>query len=267
MNKQALIESIRRKKSFLCIGLDSDFSKLPPHLQGLPDAQFEFNKQIIDATREYCVCYKPNAAFYESQGAKGWETLEKTVAYIGDSHFVLMDAKRGDIGNTAEQYAKAFFENMNCDAVTLSPYIGGDAIKPFTKYQDKFAVILALTSNESAAEFQISKSEKEISLFERVVAASYKWGNDDSIMFVVGATKTAYLQQIRKLAPLHFLLVPGVGTQGGSLAEVAHYGMNNSVGLLVNVSRQIIFASEGTDFATKAAEVAKNYQQQMAAYL
>jgi len=267
MNKQALIQSIRTKKSFLCIGLDSDITKLPPHLLKEEDPIFEFNKQIIDATRDYCVAYKPNSAFYEAQGAKGWQALEKTVAYIGYSHFVIMDAKRGDIGNTAEQYAKAFFENMNCDAVTLSPYMGGDSILPFTKYADKFAVVLALTSNATATEFQISKHEKEISLFEKVVAASYKWGSDDNIMFVVGATKTDYLKQIRNLAPGHFLLVPGVGTQGGSLEEVARFGLNRDIGLLVNVSRQILFASNEADFASKAAEVAHNYQQEMSKYL
>lgn len=266
MNKTELIQLIRQRKSFLCVGLDTDLAKIPSHLLSYDDPIFEFNKKIIDATRDYCVAYKPNTAFYEALGSKGWASLEKTVAYIGHSHFIIMDAKRGDIGNTAEQYARAFYQNMDADSVTISPYMGGDAVTPFTKYENKFAIVLALTSNDGAKDFQFITENNE-ALFEKVIRQSATWGSDENIMFVVGATKPEYFERIRKIAPHHFLLVPGVGTQGGSLPEVCKYGMNNDCGLLINVSRQIIYASSGEDFANKAGEVARQYQQEMSSIL
>ena len=265
MNYSELIATIKAKRNFLCVGLDTDYSKIPPHLLKTADPIFEFNKQIIDATREYCVAYKPNTAFYESMGASGWQSLQKTVDYIGDSHFIIADAKRGDIGNTAEQYAKAFFENMNCDAVTISPYMGGDAVTPFLKYKNKFAIVLALTSNESAKDFQFF-AENNQPLYEKVIAQSNQWGDEKNVMFVVGATKPESFQNIRKIAPHHFLLVPGVGTQGGTVADVCKYGLNENVGLLINVSRQIIFASADENFAEKANEAAKKFAAEMQQY-
>ncbi len=266
MNYHQLVATIKAKKNFLCVGLDSDFEKIPKHLLQLDDPIFEFNKKIIDATKEHCVAYKPNTAFYESQGAKGWGSLQKTVDYIGNSHFIIADAKRGDIGNTAQQYAKAFFENMHCDAVTISPYMGGDAVIPFLKFKEKFAIVLALTSNESAKDFQFFGDEKT-ALFEQVIQQSNHWGNEENIMFVVGATKPEYFKQIRAIAPNHFLLVPGVGTQGGSVADVCKFGLNENVGLLINVSRQIIFASSGIDFDTQANAAAKQFADEMKNYV
>ncbi len=262
MNYQTLIKTIKAKKNFLCVGLDTDFDKIPQHLLQSEDPIFEFNKKIIDATRDYCVAYKPNTAFYESMGASGWSSLQKTVDYIGDSHFIIADAKRGDIGNTAEQYAKAFFENMHCDSVTISPYMGGDAVTPFLKYKDKFVIVLALTSNESAKDFQYF-GEQNQPLYEKVIRQSSQWGDEKNIMFVVGATKPEAFKHIRSIAPNHFLLVPGVGTQGGSVADVCKYGLNENVGLLINVSRQIIFASMGEDFEIKAKEAAMKFAEEM----
>jgi orotidine-5'-phosphate decarboxylase len=266
MNLTELIDLIQQRKSFLCVGLDTDLSKIPAHLLNTADPIFEFNKQIIDATRNFCVAYKPNTAFYESNGSKGWESLQKTVEYIGSSHFIIADAKRGDIGNTAQQYAKAFFENMNCDSVTISPYMGGDAVTPFLKYKNKFAIVLALTSNEGAKDFQFITGNNQ-PLYEQVIKKSADWGNEENIMFVVGATKPEYFKHIRAIAPKHFLLVPGVGAQGGTVEDVCKYGLAENCGLLINVSREIIYASNQTDFAEKAAEVAQKYQQIMSNYL
>ncbi len=262
MNKQQLVQSIRAKKNFLCVGLDTDLTKIPAHLLHEEDPIFAFNKAIIDATRDYCVSYKPNLAFYEAQGIAGWNALIKTVNYIGKGHFIILDAKRGDIGNTAEQYAKTFFETMPGDSVTIAPYMGEDAITPFLKYEDKVAIVLALTSNPGAADFQLTESNGQ-ALYEQVLQKASSLGSTDNIMFVVGATRPAYFTKVRAIVPDHFLLVPGVGAQGGSLEEVYKYGANQEVGLIVNVSRQILFASNGTDFAVKAGEVAKDYAIQM----
>ncbi len=262
MNKQQLVESIRTKKNFLCVGLDTDLSKIPSHLLKEEDPLFAFNKAIIDATRNYCVSYKPNLAFYEAQGLVGWNALIKTVNYIGDSHFIILDAKRGDIGNTAEQYAKTFFESMPGDSVTIAPYMGEDAITPFLKYENKTAIVLALTSNPGAADFQLIESNGT-ALYEVVLQKTASLGNTDNIMFVVGATRPEYFTKVRAIVPDHFLLVPGVGAQGGSLEEVYKFGANTEVGLIVNVSRQILYASNGQDFAEKAAVVAKDYAYQM----
>lgn len=263
MNREELFNIIKKKKSFLCIGLDTDINKIPPHLLESEDPIFEFNKQIVDKTHDLVIAYKPNIAFYESMGAKGWESLEKTVNYIKqttDEVLIIADAKRGDIGNTSAMYAKTFFSNYNFDAVTLAPYMGYDTVSPFLEYKGKWAIILALTSNSSANDFQYlrDKSSDEL-LYERVLTTAGKWGNTDNIMFVVGATKAESLRNVRKFAPDHFLLVPGVGAQGGSLEEVAKNGMNSHCGLLVNSSRGIIYASKEKDFAefakTKAAEL------------
>jgi orotidine-5'-phosphate decarboxylase len=262
MNKQQLVQSIRTKKNFLCVGLDTDLTKIPAHLLQEADPIFAFNKEIIDATREYCVSYKPNLAFYEAQGIAGWNALIKTVEYIGNEHFIILDAKRGDIGNTAEQYAKTFFETMPGDAVTIAPYMGEDAITPFLNYQNKTAIVLALTSNPGAADFQLTETNG-VALYEQVLQKASVLGNTDNLMFVVGATRPEYFTKVRAIVPDHFLLVPGVGAQGGSLEEVYKYGANAEVGLIVNVSRQILFASKGIDFANKAGEVAKDYANQM----
>lgn len=271
MNYKELVSNINKKKSFLCVGLDSDINKLPKHLLSLEDPIFEFNKQIIDATAQYAVAYKPNTAFYESMGAKGWATLEKTAKYIKDNYsdiFLIADCKRGDIGNTCKMYAKCFFEQMNFDAVTLSPYMGYDSISPFLEYKDKWVIILALTSNKSAIDLQfIQEKESNEYLFEKTLRYGQSWGSLDQVMFVCGATQAYKLQQIRGIAPKSFLLVPGVGAQGGSLEDVAHYGMSPDCGLLVNSSRGIIYASDGEDFAQKAGEQAKILQQQMEALL
>lgn len=263
MNKQQLVQSIRTKKNFLCVGLDTDLTKIPAHLLQEEDPIFAFNKAIIDATRDFCVSYKPNLAFYEAHGLAGWNALIKTVNYIGDSHFIIMDAKRGDIGNTAEQYAKTFFESMPGDSVTIAPYMGEDAITPFLKYENKTAIVLALTSNPGASDFQLIESNG-IALYEQVLQKTATLGDTNNIMFVVGATRPEYFTKVRAIVPNHFLLVPGVGAQGGSLEEVYKYGANDEIGLIVNVSRQILFASNGKDFAEKAGEMAKNYASQMA---
>ena len=267
MNREQLFEQIKLKRSFLCIGLDSDILKIPAHLKETTDPLFAFNKEIIDATQDLCVAYKPNLAFYESLGASGWESLEKTVRYIREKHpeqFIIADAKRGDIGNTSNLYARAFFDRMDFDAVTVAPYMGEDSVKPFMTYLDKWVILLALTSNKGAADFQYLKDEKTgEQLFESVLKTSQTWGNADQMMYVVGATRAEKLEEIRELVPDHFLLVPGVGAQGGSLEEVAKYGMNDQCGLLVNSSRAIIYASADTDFAEKAREAAMDVQLDM----
>lgn len=270
MNRQELINSIRHKKSFLCVGLDSDITKLPKHLLNSEDPVFEFNKQIIDATIDVTVAYKPNLAFYECRGVKGLISLEKTINYLNslkDKVFTIADAKRGDIGNTSQQYAKAFFDQnssgMNFDAVTVAPYMGEDSVSPFICFKDKWMIVLALTSNKGADDFQHFASKDNVRLFEQVINKVIKWGNSGNTMFVVGATRAEMLVDIRKLIPEHFLLIPGVGAQGGSLSEVAKYGLNKDCGLLVNSSRGIIFASDKEDFAQKAREEAIKLQQEM----
>ena len=270
MNKKELADIIRKKRSFLCVGLDSDIKKIPEHLKKIDDPVFEFNKAIIDHTHQYAAAYKPNLAFYESLGAKGWESLAKTVDYIKSltkDIFLIADAKRGDIGNTSALYARTFFETYDFDAVTLAPYMGLDTVSPFLAYEGRWSVILALTSNASAADFQYINDENGINLYENVLTTAQKWGTPDQVMFVVGATKAEALQGIRKIAPDNFLLVPGVGTQGGSLEEVAKYGMNSDCGLLVNSSRGIIFASAEENFAEVAGQKAKELQLEMEAYL
>ena len=265
MTREDLIKLIRTKQSFLCVGLDSENNKLPKHLLDADDPVFEFNKAIIDATIDVAVAYKPNLAFYESQGLKGWISLEKTISYLHrykGQAFVIADAKRGDIGNTSAQYAKAFFEILDVDAITVAPYMGSDSVQPFLSYPDKWVVLLALTSNKGASDFQYLQSGEK-HLFEHVLEASCRWGNTGNMMYVVGATQASQLEAIRRIIPDHFLLVPGVGAQGGSLTEVAHYGMTKDVGLLVNASRSIIFASSGIDFAEKAREEAIQLQEEM----
>ena len=252
MDKQQLITQIKQKQSFLCVGLDTDIKKIPTHLLELEDPIFEFNKQIIDATKEYCMAYKPNIAFYESMGVSGWNSLQKTLDYIPNDIFTIADAKRGDIGNTSNMYARAFFENMNFDAVTVAPYMGSDSVTPFLGFDGKWAILLALTSNKGGLDFQTFKNENGKQLFEQVLEISQTWGTDENMMYVVGATRAEQLSDIRKIIPNHFLLVPGVGAQGGNLQEVAKYGMNKDCGLLVNSSRGIIYAGNGTDFAEKA---------------
>ena len=267
MDKQQLITQIKQKQSFLCVGLDTDIKKIPTHLLELEDPIFEFNKQIIDATKEYCMAYKPNIAFYESRGVSGWNSLQKTLDYIPNDIFTIADAKRGDIGNTSNMYARSFFENMNFDAVTVAPYMGSDSVAPFLEFDGKWAILLALTSNKGGLDFQTFKNENGKQLFEQVLEISQTWGTDENMMFVVGATRFEQLSKIRKIIPNHFLLVPGVGAQGGSLREVAKYGMNQVCGLLVNSSRGIIYAGNGTDFAEKAGNEAQKLQQQMAIIL
>ena len=270
MNKQQLIDNISRKKSFLCVGLDTDVDKIPEHLFDVTDDPiFEFNKQIIDATSDLCVAYKPNLAFYESIGLEGWDVLERTVDYIRTNYpdqFIIADAKRGDIGNTSAMYARTFFGNMDFDAVTIAPYMGEDSVAPFLTYENKWAIVLALTSNTGASDFQYIEEDGE-KLFEKVLKTSKKWGTDENMMFVVGATKAEMLADIRKIIPTHFLLVPGIGAQGGSLQEVAKYGLTDECGLLINSSRQIIYASSETDFAEKAREEALKVQQEMSKIL
>ncbi|WP_395046868.1 orotidine-5'-phosphate decarboxylase [Flavobacterium sp.] len=275
MTTQQLIDQIRTKKSFLCIGLDVDLTKIPQHLLELEDPIFEFNKAIIDATHDLCVSYKPNTAFYEAYGIKGWQSLQKTINYINEKHpeiFTIADAKRGDIGNTSSMYAKAFFEDLNFDSVTVAPYMGKDSVEPFLAFNDKHAIMLALTSNEGAFDFQTletngTRGEAEPSganeLYKQVLETSKTWKNAQNLMYVVGATKAEYFTEIRKIVPDSFLLVPGVGAQGGSLSEVCKYGMSPNIGLLINSSRGIIYASNGTDFAEKARAEALKMQQEM----
>lgn len=271
MNQQQLFEQIQRKKSFLCVGLDTDIQKIPQHLLDTSDPMFSFNKEIIDATAEFTVAYKPNLAFYESQGSKGMISLEKTVSYVKSKYpkiFLIADAKRGDIGNTSNLYARAFFGKQNYDAVTVAPYMGEDSVKPFMTYPEKWVILLALTSNQGAADFQfIENKETGDKLFETVLKKSQEWGTEENLMYVVGATKAEKLKEIRAIVPNHFLLVPGVGAQGGSLQEVAHNGLNEKCGLLVNSSRGIIYASSDVDFADEARNAAKKVQQEMEALL
>ena len=265
MTYDQLFEQIKKKKSFLCVGLDSDIAKIPSHLLGEEDPVFAFNKAIVDATAEVAIAYKPNIAFYECRGVEGWRSLEKTVAYIKENYpeiFTIADAKRGDIGNTSQMYAKAFLETLDFDAITVAPYMGEDSVTPFLQYEGKWVVLLALTSNKGAFDFQFFEQEGE-RLYERVLRKSQEWGNDRNMMYVVGATKADMLEGIRKIVPEHFLLVPGVGAQGGSLEEVAKYGMNNHCGLIVNSSRGIIFADKTENFARRAGEEARKLQADM----
>ncbi len=269
MDHAILFENIVKKRSFLCVGLDSEIERIPSFLLTANDPMFEFNKRIIDATHEYAVAYKPNVAFYECYGAKGWISLEATVKYIKENYpeiFVIADAKRGDIGNTSKMYAKAFLENMPFDAITVAPYMGEDSVTPFLSYNEKWVVLLALTSNKGADNFQYH-NEDGIKLFERVLSISQKWGTINNLMYVVGATRAEMLKSIRKLVPDHFLLIPGVGAQGGSLEEVAKYGLNSKCGLLVNSSRGIIFADNSKSFDKIAGEKAKEMQAEMEKYL
>jgi orotidine-5'-phosphate decarboxylase len=267
MNSDQLFEQIKQKRSFLCIGLDTDIQKIPQHLRDMSDPIFAFNKEIIDYTHDLAVAYKPNLAFYESLGAEGWVSLDKTVKYLREKHpeiFIIADAKRGDIGNTSNLYARAFFDHLDFDAVTVAPYMGEDSVKPFMTYLDRWVILLALTSNKGAFDFQFMKdAESDDLLFEKVLKTSKEWGTTDSMMYVVGATKAEKLEEIRAIVPDHFLLVPGVGAQGGSLQEVAEYGMNDRCGLLVNSSRQIIYASNGEDFAEQARVQAEIVQVEM----
>ncbi len=270
MTSQELFGQIGAKRSFLCVGLDTDLKKVPPHLLGDEDPLFAFNRAIIDATAPFCVAYKPNLAFYEAAGLKGWGALVKTVRYLRENYpeqFIIADAKRGDIGNTSQMYARVFFQEMDFDAVTLSPYMGSDTAEPFYAYAGKWAVLLALTSNASAQDFETLRLENGERLYERVLKSSMHWGTEDNTMYVVGATRAEELERVRAIVPDHFLLVPGVGAQGGSLEEVAKFGMNSRCGLLVNSSRGIIYASSGRDFAEAAASAARELQGQMAALL
>ncbi|MFT3678744.1 MAG: orotidine-5'-phosphate decarboxylase [Ferruginibacter sp.] len=270
MTRQQLVEQIQQKQSYLCVGLDTDLTKIPLHLRSHPDAIFEFNKAIIDATKDICVAYKINTAFYEAMGLKGWDAMERTLKYIPAEHFTIADAKRGDIGNTSTQYAKAFFETLPFDSITVAPYMGEDSVKPFLAFENKWAIVLGLTSNSGSKDFEQLKyagadSAAEF-LYETVLKKVSSWGTSSNLMFVVGATKAEDIVSIRKIIPDHFLLVPGVGFQGGSLAEVSKYGMNKDGGLLVNVSRAIIYASEKEDFAAEARAIALQYASEMKEY-
>ena len=270
MNRQQLINEIFTKKTFLCVGLDTDINKIPAHLKNEDDPIFAFNKAIIDATAPYCVAYKPNLAFYECYGLKGMLAFEKTIQYIKENHpnhFIIADAKRGDIGNTSKMYAQTFFEEYNLDSVTVAPYMGQDSVKPFLEYDGKWVILLALTSNKGSHDFQLTEDKQGERLFEKVLKKSQEWGTTENLMYVVGATQGKMFEDIRRMAPEHFLLVPGVGAQGGSLQEVCKYGMTKDCGLLVNSSRGIIYASTDTDFAEVAAVKAKELQEEMAVEL
>lgn len=283
MTRQQLVDQIFNKKSYLCVGLDTDITKIPKHLLSHPDPGFEFNKQIIDATKDLCISYKINTAFYEAMGARGWETLEKTVNYIPKEHFKIADAKRGDIGNTSSQYAKAFFETINFDAITIAPYMGEDSVRPFLEYEGKWAIVLGLTSNSGAKDFELQKCVTKTDLldegihiekhdtkflYEMVLEKASKWGTPDNLMFVIGATQASEFENIRQLTPEHFYLVPGVGTQGGSLKEISEKAMiEPDCGILVNVSRAIIYASDKENFAEVARATAAHYQTEMASHL
>ncbi|TVP52100.1 MAG: orotidine-5'-phosphate decarboxylase [Mongoliibacter sp.] len=267
MNRKELFQQIQDKKSFLCVGLDTDISRIPIHLQKEKDPVFEFNKQIIDHTVDAAVAYKPNIAFYEALGPKGWESLQKTLEYIPKDIFTIADAKRGDIGNTSKLYAKAFFESMDFDSITVAPYMGRDSVTPFLDFENKWVILLALTSNEGSKDFQMIRSGQDEFLFESVLKKSATWGNPDNMMYVVGATRGENIAKVRALVPNHFFLVPGVGAQGGSLEDVAKYGMNDHCGLLVNSSRGIIYAGKDKDFAEKAGIEAKKLQQEMSRLL
>jgi len=282
MTRHQLVEQIFRKRSYLCVGLDSDIAKIPRHLLSSADPIFQFNKQIIDATKDLCVGYKINTAFYEAMGVRGWETLERTVNYIPQEHFKIADAKRGDIGNTSSHYAKAFFESLNFDAVTVAPYMGEDSVKPFLEYNDKWAIVLGLTSNVGAKDFELQRFDTKTDLldegihiekhgtkflYEMVLEKVSRWGNTNNLMFVVGATHADEFPNIRQLTPEHFYLVPGVGAQGGSLKEISEKAMTKDCGILVNASRAIIYVSGKEDFADEARIIAKQYQSEMASYL
>jgi orotidine-5'-phosphate decarboxylase len=286
MTRKQLVEQIFKKQSYLCVGLDTDITKIPRHLLSGPDPVLTFNKAIIDATRDLCVSYKINTAFYEALGVKGWEIMEKTVRYIGDEHFKIADAKRGDTGNTSDQYARAFFETLPFDSITVAPYMGEDSVKPFLEYKDKWTIVLGLTSNKGAVDFQLTQTFKKGDahfspekdaymknlnplelLYEKVLRKVTGWGNTDNLMFVVGATIPWYFENIRKTIPNHFLLVPGVGAQGGSLKEISEKAMIKDCGILVNASRAIIYASEEEDFAEEARAIAQQYQFEMKDYL
>ena len=263
MTRLELSENIRNKRSFLCVGLDTDPEQIPTHLKEKENGIFEFNRQIIDATKDHCVAYKINTAFYEAMGSKGWDLMEQTVHHIPSTHLKIADAKRGDIGNTSSRYAKAFFETIPFDAITVAPYMGEDSIRPFLEYENKWTIVLGLTSNQGAADFEMQKLQSGEFLFEKVIEKVSKWGRPDNLMFVAGATKAESLSKIRQIVPDNFLLVPGVGFQGGSLREVAKYGMNKETGLLVNVSRAIIYAGEHENFASEAGEIARQYHEEM----
>lgn len=266
MTRDDLFQEIKKKQSYLCVGLDTDIDKIPKHLLNYPDPIFEFNRQIIDATNDYCVAYKPNVAFYEAMGSPGWETLKKTDAYIPNTMFSIADAKRGDIGNTSELYAKAFFKQMDFDALTVAPYMGKDSVTPFFNFENKWVILLAHTSNEGSSDFQLfGTSERK--LYEEVILKSQQWGTAENLMYVVGATRADKIGEIRKLAPDYFFLVPGIGAQGGDLNEVSKYGMNKQCGLLVNSSRAIIYASSGEDFAEAARREAKKVAMEMSKLL
>lgn len=267
MTRAELIEQIRTKRSFLCVGLDTDLEKIPAHLLEMEDPIFEFNKAIIDATKEYCVAYKPNVAFYECHGPKGWESLKKTLDYIPKNIFTIADAKRGDIGNTSRYYADTFFNYLDADSVTIAPYMGEDSVTPFFEYENKWVILLALTSNKGALDFQFSVDLHNEELYKKVLRKSQEWGSEENMMYVVGATRAEGIGEVRKIVPNHFFLVPGVGAQGGSLEDVANYGWNDDCGLLVNSSRGIIYASRELDFAEKASDSAKELQIQMSKIL
>jgi orotidine-5'-phosphate decarboxylase len=266
MTRHFLVDQVKQKGSYLCVGLDTDVAKLPLHLRSKPGAVVQFNKAIIDATKDHCVSYKINTAFYEAMGLKGWEAMEETLHYIPATHFKIADAKRGDIGNTSSQYARAFFETLPFDAITVAPYMGEDSIRPFLEYENKFTIVLGLTSNTGAKDFELQKVGDEY-IYEKVLRTVSKWGSADNLMFVAGATQAIELQNIRKIIPDNFLLVPGVGAQGGSLEEVSKYGMNKGCGLLVNASRAIIYASDKEDFAEQAGKVAGQYNREMQDHL
>ncbi len=263
MTRAELIEQIKRKKSFLCVGLDPDLNKIPKHLLNTEDPIFEFNKAIIDATKDYCVAYKPNIAFYECLGPKGWESLKKTIDYIPNDIFTIADAKRGDIGNTSNYYAQTFFDYLNCDSVTVAPYMGSDSVTPFLEHKNSWVILLALTSNKGALDFQMIKDSEGKELYKSVLEKSATWGTPENLMYVVGATRAEGIGEVRAIVPDHFFLVPGVGAQGGSLEDVVKYGWNSDCGLLINSSRGIIFASNGEDFAEKAQAEAKKLQVEM----
>lgn len=265
MNRSELITQIYTKKSFLCVGLDAETAKLPKHFSKNAEGMLSFNKQIIDATREFCVAYKPNTAFYEAMGADGWDVLAETVAYIGKEHFIIADAKRGDIGNTANRYANAFFNQLQADAVTVSPYMGYDSVTPFLEFQNKWAIVLALTSNPGANDFELQKIDNRY-LFELVLSKAATWGTLDNLMFVIGATRPEMLKLVRNIVPNHFLLIPGVGAQGGSLEEVCRFGLTKEIGVLINASRSVIYASSNTDFAEAAGKEAESMANAMKKY-
>ena len=272
MHRNNLIKQIKEKSTYLCVGLDTDIIKIPKHLQQNKNAIVDFNKAIIDATKDYCVSYKINTAFYEANGSKGWDAMEETVNYIPNTHFKIADAKRGDIGNTSSQYAKAFFETLQFDAITVAPYMGEDSIRPFLEYENKWTIVLGLTSNKGAKDFEMQRlinngNNAGLFLYEKVIETVSKWGTSNNLMFVTGATKASELENIRKIIPDNFLLVPGVGFQGGSLADVSKYGLTKDCGLLVNASRAIIYAGSNENFAEEAANIAQQYQTEMKQYL